>query len=57
MDKNNEKVNKTDMVQVRVSLPEDYRRLFKAYCTEQNTDMSKRITELVETELKTAGKI
>ncbi|MCX5981113.1 MULTISPECIES: hypothetical protein [unclassified Anabaena] len=57
MDKNNEKVNKTDMVQVRVSLPEDYRRLFKAYCTEQNTDMSKRITELVETELKRAGKI
>jgi hypothetical protein len=45
------------MVQIRLSIPEEYRRLFKAYCTEKGTDMSKRITELVEDELKKAGKI
>jgi hypothetical protein len=49
--------DKEKMVQIRVSLPEDYRRLFKSICTEQGTDMSKRITELVENELKKAGKI
>ncbi|MTJ15269.1 copy number control protein [Anabaena sp. UHCC 0187] len=49
--------DKEKMVQIRISLPEDYRRLFKAICTEQGTDMSKRITELVENELKKAGKI
>lgn len=45
------------MVQVRISLPEEYRRLFKAYCTETGTDMSKKITEYIESELVKAGKI
>jgi hypothetical protein len=45
------------MVQVRIIMPEDYRRLFKAYCTEIGTDMSKRITEYIEQELIKAGKL
>ena len=28
-------------VQVRLTMPEKYRRLFKALCTERDTDMSK----------------
>ncbi len=46
-----------NMVQVRLILPEKYRRLFKAYCTEVGTDMSKRVTELIEQELTKAGKL
>ena len=51
------KTDKENMVQIRVSLPENYRRLFKAYCTEHDTDMSKRITELIKQDLTQAGKI
>lgn len=46
-----------EMVQVRLSIPENYRRLFKALCTEEGTDMSKKITELIEQELIKAGKL
>lgn len=45
------------MMQVRIIMPEDYRRLFKAYCTEIGTDMSKMITEFIENKLIEAGKI
>lgn len=44
-------------MQVRIIMPEDYRRLFKAYCTEIGTDMSKMITEFIENKLIEAGKI
>ncbi|WP_191760900.1 hypothetical protein [Komarekiella delphini-convector] len=46
-----------ELVQVRISIPEEYRRLFKALCTEQGTDMSKKMTEYIEQELIKAGKI
>ena len=45
------------MIQVRISIPEKYRRLFKAYCTEIGTDMSKEITQLIESRLIKAGKL
>ncbi|WP_155960621.1 hypothetical protein [Fischerella sp. PCC 9605] len=45
------------MVQVRIIMSEKYRRLFKAYCTEIGTDMSKKISEFIEQELIKAGKI
>ncbi|MEA5583751.1 hypothetical protein VB620_20730 [Nodularia harveyana UHCC-0300] len=46
-----------DLVQVRVSIPEDYRRLFKALCAELGTDMSKKLTEMIRQELISAGKL
>jgi hypothetical protein len=46
-----------ELVQVRISIPEHYRRLFKALCTEQDTDMSKKIAEYIRQELIKAGKI
>jgi hypothetical protein len=45
------------MVQVRLVLPESYRRLFKAYCTEVGTDMSKLVSEMIESKLVEAGKL
>jgi hypothetical protein len=45
------------LAQVRVSIPEDYRRLFKALCVEQGTDMSKAITDYIRGELIKAGKL
>lgn len=45
------------MVQVRLILPESYRRLFKAYCTEIGTDMSKEVTQMIEDKLIKAGKL
>jgi hypothetical protein len=50
-------MDKDNMVQVRISLPEDYKRLFKAHCTKPGTDMSKKITELVRQELIKAGEL
>ena len=44
-------------VQVRLTMPEKYRRLFKALCTERDTDMSKEVTRLVEQQLIDAGKL
>ncbi len=49
--------NKPKMTQVRIIMPEDYRRLFKAICTELGTDMSKSITMYIEQELIKAGKL
>lgn len=46
-----------EYVQVRLTIPEEYRRLFKALCTEQGTDMSKKITEFIHQELVKAGKL
>lgn len=48
---------KLKMTQVRIIMPEDYRRLFKALCTELGTDMSKSITTYIEQELIKAGKL
>ena len=48
---------KPKMTQVRIIIPEDYRRLFKALCTELDTDMSKSITTYIEQELIKAGKL
>lgn len=48
---------KQKMTQVRIIMPEDYRRLFKALCTELGTDMSKTLTAYIEQELIKAGKI
>ncbi len=45
------------MVQVRLILPESYRRLFKAYCTEAGTDMSKLVAQMIEQRLIEAGKL
>lgn len=45
------------MVQVRISMPEEYRRLFKAYCAKQDSDMSKVITDLIEDLLIKEGEI
>jgi hypothetical protein len=45
------------MVQVRLILPESYRRLFKAYCTEVGTDMSKLVAQMIEQRLIEAGKL
>lgn len=45
------------MVQVRLILPESYRRLFKAYCVEIGTDMSKEVTQMIEDKLIMAGKL
>ena len=44
-------------MQVRLTMPEKYRRLFKALCTERDTDMSKEVTRLVEQQLIDAGKL
>lgn len=46
-----------NMVQVRLIVPEIYRRLFKAYCTEIGTDMSKEVTQMIEDKLIKAGKL
>lgn len=46
-----------NMVQVRLIVPESYRRLFKAYCTEIGTDMSKEVTQMIEEKLIKAGKL
>ncbi|RUT09061.1 hypothetical protein DSM106972_011140 [Dulcicalothrix desertica PCC 7102] len=46
-----------NMVQVRLILPESYRRLFKAYCTEIGTDMSKEVAQMIEEKLIKAGKL
>ena len=48
---------KQKMAQVRIIMPEDYRRLFKALCTELGTDMSKSLTSYIEQELIKSGKI
>jgi len=45
------------ITQVRIIMPEDYRRLFKSLCVEKGTDMSKSITAYVEQELQKAGKL
>jgi hypothetical protein len=50
-------VPEENMVQVRLILPESYRRLFKAYCTEIGTDMSKEVAQMIEDKLIKAGKL
>jgi hypothetical protein len=45
------KSNQETMVQVRLMLPDSYRRLFKAYCTEVVTDMSKVVAQIIEERL------
>jgi ferredoxin-fold anticodon binding domain-containing protein len=49
--------DKLKMTQVRIIMPEEYRRLFKALCVEQGTDMSKYISSYIKEELIKAGKI
>ncbi len=49
--------NDEKLVQIRISVPENYRRLFKSLCAELGTDMSKRLTELMREDLIKGGKL